>query len=395
MKNLFVLLIMILICGCDKSSKMQDDVQVISLIDLSENALNMSEFIDSTKYIRLETTPDNLIGEVSQLIPLKDKLMVVDKTFTQSIYFFTNTGKYLYSINHRGVAPDEYIKIASVAVDPQNDRLFIYDAKQGKVLLYTMEGTYLDSFQPSFFFTDIAYVGDQKLVCFCDYYAKDDRLRVKDQVPMLVLYDLKTKEKEPYCYEDISIEMTEVTDGHMLFQDNSSSTAFCSYPLNNNVYQITPQGVSKGYYLDFGTKDQARKDAYMLRLRTEDIKPEQIYSGMVSSDFFQLTGCMDSDKLTFVGYKNDQTNLLGVTICDKESKKQVNGLTKEGWPIENNVNGGYPLMPYALQGRQMYTVIPPEYFESKEVTDPVLSALVANITSDDNPVIMINTVNLK
>lgn len=396
MKNLFVsLIIMLMVCGCKDSLKSQDDVPVIPLTDLSENTLDMSAFVDSIQYIRLETTADNLIGEVSQLIPLQDKLMIVDKVFTQAIYFFTATGEYLYSINNRGAAPGQYIKIASVAVDPQNGQLFIYDAKQGKILLYTMDGSYLDCFQPDFFFTDIAYAGDQKLVCYSDYYANDDRLKVNGQVPLLVLYDLKTKEKEPFCYEDISIKMTEVSDGHMLFQDDRNMATFCSYPLNDTIYKITSQGVSKGYCLDFGTKDQARKDAYMLRLRTEDIQPEQIYTDKVQADFFQLTGCMDNEKLTFVGYKNKKANLLGVSIYDKESKKQVNGLISDGWPIRNDIDNGYPLMPYALKGRQMYTVVSPHYFEDKEITDPALLNLITGMASDDNPLIMVSRVKLK
>lgn len=83
----------------------------------------MSEFVDPVHYIRLETTADNLIGEVSQLISLQDKLMVVDKVFTHAIYLFSNTGKYLYYINYRGMTPKKYVKITSVVIDQQSERL--------------------------------------------------------------------------------------------------------------------------------------------------------------------------------------------------------------------------------------------------------------------------------
>lgn len=87
------------------------------------------------------------------------------------------------------------------------------------------------------------------LACYYDYFAGDDRLMAKKQVPILVLYNVKTKDKKMFCYEDASIRRTEVSDSHMLFSDVHNKAALCSYPLSNYVYKMTSKGVSKRYFI--------------------------------------------------------------------------------------------------------------------------------------------------
>lgn len=57
---------------------------------------------------------------------------------------------------------------------------------------------------------------------------------------------------------------------------------------------------------------------------------EQVAYGDCQPDFFHQTHCLNSDELLFFTYRNAKQHLMGFSICDKESGKQVNGLIAKG-----------------------------------------------------------------
>ena len=91
---LFVLGIVFLSSCTDSKSGAGKDVISIPINVEEDRTLKMSDFIDSLRYIRLETNDACLIGEVSQFFPLKDKMAIVDQEYTHSIYFFVYCGAF-------------------------------------------------------------------------------------------------------------------------------------------------------------------------------------------------------------------------------------------------------------------------------------------------------------
>ena len=75
---LYLLLIIISACTNTQSRRVQTDE--IYIAQSGEKVLKMSELVKNIRYVKLETTSDNLIGTVSQLIPLKNKYLVVDNS---------------------------------------------------------------------------------------------------------------------------------------------------------------------------------------------------------------------------------------------------------------------------------------------------------------------------
>lgn len=54
-------------------------------IDLANNCLPFDSLVTKASYVKLETTRDNLIGRISQLLFVADKIIVVDARRSKTI----------------------------------------------------------------------------------------------------------------------------------------------------------------------------------------------------------------------------------------------------------------------------------------------------------------------
>ena len=68
-------------------------------LQTTEHLLHLSDIADSLSYIKLATDTSNLIGVIDKIIPLKDRILIVDKDITQTIYIFDKSGKFIRKIN--------------------------------------------------------------------------------------------------------------------------------------------------------------------------------------------------------------------------------------------------------------------------------------------------------
>lgn len=387
--------IVLLSCCSIKSPNRTEIVELkLPFYDNDEHILNMSEFVDSIRYIHLETNPDNIIGEVGKVMCLDDKIIIVDDMFTHAVFFFDMQGKYLNKIAHRGSGPDEYVKIKSVSIDEKGKRVFILDTNQQRIVVYAFDGQYISSVKVDFSCFDIQYMENDVLACYCDYYTGNDLMVKNNQVPLIVLYNINDQEKKPYLYEDISIEGRETTMAYMLSKYVRDLASF-THPLSSCIYIIDSQQVKEGYLIDFGEKNERSKQAYVKLLKEENITAERIIKENLRPDYKMLTGSMLGDAFMSFGYRNFDKQINGMFFYDLKSGKMVGGQSVEKWPIHNDIDNGYPVIPYAVRDNHIFTVIDVGSISELNTTSSVLKQYQQTLTSDDNPIIMISTINIK
>jgi hypothetical protein len=118
---------------------------------------NFDEFVDSTRFVRLETTPTALVGEIIGLEFADNKFFILDG-ITKSVLVFDAQGKFLNRIGKPGKGPDEYIYLVSFAIDHTHKMVVLFDQGQSSFLLYDfagnfkkrikIDGLYLSYFKP-------------------------------------------------------------------------------------------------------------------------------------------------------------------------------------------------------------------------------------------------------
>ena len=88
------------------------------------------------KHIVLETTPESTIGTIDKLIVRENKIYILDKEITKSLFVFSIEGKFLYKINQAGRGSGEYIYPDDFSIDNSKNEILIWDIDQKKIIFY-------------------------------------------------------------------------------------------------------------------------------------------------------------------------------------------------------------------------------------------------------------------
>jgi hypothetical protein len=117
-------------------------------IDLS-NASETSFFdiFDSVGLVKLETTPNSIIKEVTRIIPYKNEMFILDAT-QNSVLRFDNNGKFLTRIQKIGNGPGEYTLLYDININPFSENLELLNPR-GELLVFSRDGEFNDLLQSS------------------------------------------------------------------------------------------------------------------------------------------------------------------------------------------------------------------------------------------------------
>ena len=176
----FLPFLLFVIYSCADNASDNESVDTFPANTSQENILKMSDFIESVQYIPLETNDSCLIGEISDIFPLQDEMVFVDRKYALSIYFYDYNGLFKRKISKRGVGPEEYIKISSVAISEKESHIYLYDAYLNKVLVYNFQGQYVDGHKIPFKFSSMAYLGNGIFVMGLKYSDIFSQKRIPD-----------------------------------------------------------------------------------------------------------------------------------------------------------------------------------------------------------------------
>jgi hypothetical protein len=127
----FLLLTLILTsCNNPERRNQNDGVFEVSFDNCKTSIdLKLSDLVDSYKFVKLETTPESLIGNNPRIILAKDNIIVIDMN---GIYKFTADGRFVRKIVKFGRGPEELSSVIDYSYYERSDLLFIADRIQNK-----------------------------------------------------------------------------------------------------------------------------------------------------------------------------------------------------------------------------------------------------------------------
>ena len=141
-KNLFVIIICISICGCEKTQNDSNAETIrvnFSDIKYSEESI---DFFSSYKLIQLETNDQCLIGEITKIITHLDRIYILDMYIAESVFIFDNTGKWINTIHRKGKGSEEYINVTDIFVDDQTQSLCLLCRSNKKIMMFDEYGEF-------------------------------------------------------------------------------------------------------------------------------------------------------------------------------------------------------------------------------------------------------------
>lgn len=231
------------------------DVFKITINDKRDDSiLNLSSITDSVEYIYLETLPDNLIGELSEVKMYKNLIIVFDRTFSQKVFIFSRDGKFINSIGEKGRGPGEFKKIWAWSINEWNDELYILDDGNRKVSVFDLQGHMIREFQlGSLYSVFFSVVGPNSLAFLPVYNPANKELKYE----VLFTDTLGVVKGAAMKFDDYLDQATYFVPAFPFFK--SSSANYFYNAQNYRIYEISDSAVTQFATVDFGNLNLPEK----------------------------------------------------------------------------------------------------------------------------------------
>lgn len=130
-----VLFVAICIClvSC-RHSKTTNGTTSIS-IDVNQRS-DASTMFSGYRYIPLEMTDSNVLGQIKAL-DVSDSLIAAQ--CGDAVYLFDHNGQYKNTINHKGLGPEEYIRIQDFKL--RGNQVWIMSRENKAIFVYSPDGS--------------------------------------------------------------------------------------------------------------------------------------------------------------------------------------------------------------------------------------------------------------
>ncbi len=253
---------LVLTCGCVKSTNLPVNTADSRKITVEfptdikgeekilKNAALMSKHLDSCSLIQLETRHECLIGEINKILIHKERIYIMDRKVTNSVFIFDLNGKWISTIARIGHGPGEYINISDMFIDPKQETLNLVAYANKKILSFSLDGKELlseithsypiQSMEASRGGSYIGYTGTQSFN--------------KDANSTMI------------CFKDHSLSKPSyrafpLPEGGTIYSSLESSLSNCAgdiyymQPILNKIYKMDPDSIYLAYEFDFPSRN--------------------------------------------------------------------------------------------------------------------------------------------
>lgn len=223
------------------------DNKVLELdIDLDKNTLPFDSLMDFVSFVKLETTGDNLVGAISQILFVNNKIIVVDFDVSKTITVYDESGKYLNNIGKLGQGPGEYAYLGHVFLTPDRSTVVVVDMGSGNLKYFGLEGNFIKSVKFPFWFSRCEFINDNIIA---GHYSGGNMVQ-KNNVsykPQLIITDLKGNILSSGFQSFYSKNFTSTTFMPLLKFDNE--VIYCP-PFSDTIYHVSEKGLCPLYHLN-------------------------------------------------------------------------------------------------------------------------------------------------
>ena len=296
-----------LLVSCNYDSK-EDKGFPFEVVEFESNYTKDVNFISDTTYIPLEFCEDCIIGDISKVIKVDDGFIISDKTISQQVFKFDDSGNFLFSIGEKGVGLGNYVLPFDLSKIPGTNKLAILDQNQSKILYYDIDtGDFIEEWRINFQAKSFYYLDSNTIAAHLD-----GNFMATEQDSMAVLLDLT---KNIFIYKGVvDFPKTDHNATGGDFHDGTEGVLFTK-SLNDTVYSVTPKGFSPKYVFDFGDKtvpDAVKK--LPMTLMFEEL--------MKSLPYYHNGNVIENEKYLFYNWwAEDEEENFGV--YNKKTKENI------------------------------------------------------------------------
>ena len=214
--------------------------------ELDKNTLPFDSLMDFVSFVKLETTGDNLVGAISQILFVNNKIIVVDFDVSKTITVYDESGKFLNKIGKLGQGPEEYAYLEHVALTPDKSMVVVVDMGSGNLKYFGLDGDFIKSVKFPFWFSNCEFISNDIIV---GHYSGGNMIQ-KNNVsykPQLVITDLKGNILSSGFQSFYSKNFASTT--FMPLRKFDNEVIYCP-PFSDTIYHVSEKGLFPLYHLN-------------------------------------------------------------------------------------------------------------------------------------------------
>ena len=259
-KHAIILFSLFITYGCNQTGESAKQKNAIAVDLDDQNKVSIFDLFEKVEIIPLETTDMSLMRYIHKLIYHNNTIFILDKM--QSIIFaFDYTGKFKYKIDNKGAGPDQYIHISDFDIDKEKALLSFISPASGELHEYNLEGHFSQKYKlPNTVgaYNLIKHLSNNTVAFWTFDY--DNRIK---------FYSKENHKIFSECFPE------EDNFFNQIHIQTFSYDNFLNRPIDNNTYEILPEGnVSIAYTWDFNKLNISHNKVDILNI--EDNKDRDI-----------------------------------------------------------------------------------------------------------------------
>lgn len=335
-------------------------------------------FFSSWHPVVLETTDDNILGQIN-ILRLEDDRIYIYSNQTHIISIFNLEGKFINQINKLGQGPEEYLSVSDIQI--YNNSIYLLDRTNKKIFNYDFEGNFIKSYQLDDWYNKFTFIDENCIIL----YSETSNDKLFNYVVYNYVNDIYVDEFDPFK-ENVSYGF-----GISPFNQTKDGSLLVTQQFDNTIYSLDAKSYEPLVSFNFETKehlppnykdipidelsDMMRNKAIVKRISYVDKKGSNIFA--VFTAFFDEYGLRDCISLINLDAKTARTIRLG-----DESYSDYPFL------------GGSCL--YMTNGYYITSYTAPFVIKKLERNNSLKRGILANInlSEEDNPVLFFHKYNL-
>ena len=121
--------------GWKDKKNMESDIITVNLDERDE--ISTKDLFSEIQLIPLETTPESLIRNITQIKFFEDRYYIHDYSRSQ-IFVFDREGHFQFALNEKGNGPGEYLNLTDFAIDTTRRNLVVLCAVSNALFFYDL-----------------------------------------------------------------------------------------------------------------------------------------------------------------------------------------------------------------------------------------------------------------
>ncbi len=350
----YFLIIIAFIC-CEKKKEQYFNKIIVDFNTTQE--IDASSFIEHFKIVKLSTSNETLIYQISKVQYKNEKIFILDM-LGNCIYIFDNLGELQQKLSKQGAGPGEYIQITDFYIE--NESLFILDFTQQAIIEYDKDFNFVNKIKLENFGSSFVHHNS--------YYW---------------IYNEPSGEVPDYQFTALNIKGDKITDvlsrnsadhqfnwtGVNVFYMNEKEK-YLSPRYNDTIYRIVDNKIQPEFFVDFKRRKFPGKE----NINNHDITEANFYY-LIKYNFYI------SNKYLIFDYIKDMKRYY--CIYDRENNINVSGT------VNNDLINNFRFFPRWGNDNYLIEELTPDILINDFSRSSQFKHYIDITKVDDNPLIII------